>query len=86
MKRLKHALALVLCACSVTLYAAEKPVSPNASPEAQALLTYLYDISGKKLLSGQHNAPLNGSNRLAGMRCCPFTMNRKRLAIRFREN
>ncbi|WP_082087118.1 glycosyl hydrolase [Teredinibacter purpureus] len=47
--------------------AATKPVTPNASEEAKALLKYLYKISGKKILTGQHNAPLNGSNRLAGM-------------------
>lgn len=44
-----------------------EPVTPNASPEARALLKYLHRISGKKTLTGQHNAPLNGSNRLAGM-------------------
>lgn len=43
------------------------PVSPNASLEARALLKYLYSLSGKKILTGQHNAPLNGSNRLAGL-------------------
>jgi len=34
-----------------------KPVSPNASPEAVALLNYIYSISGKYLLTGQHNYP-----------------------------
>ena len=34
-----------------------KPVSPNASPEAVALLDYIYSISGKYLLTGQHNYP-----------------------------
>jgi len=43
------------------------PVVANASEEAKALLKYLYKISGKKILTGQHNAPLNGSNRLAGL-------------------
>lgn len=43
------------------------PVVPNASTEAKALLKYLYRISGKQILTGQHNAPLNGSNRLAGL-------------------
>jgi len=33
------------------------PVSPNASPEAKALLKFLYDISGKYTLTGQHNYP-----------------------------
>ncbi|KAA6326271.1 Mannan Endo-1 4-beta-mannosidase [termite gut metagenome] len=32
---------------------AVNPVVPNASPEAVALLNYLYDIKGKKSLSGQ---------------------------------
>ena len=40
------------------------PVTPNASPEAVKLLDYIYSISGKKTLSGQHGAPLTGSNRL----------------------
>ncbi len=39
-----------------------KPVSPNASPEAVALLDYIYSISGKYLLTGQHNYP-NIKNR-----------------------
>lgn len=43
------------------------PVTPGASAEARALLAYLYEISGNGILSGQHNAPLNGSTRLAGM-------------------
>jgi len=32
-----------------------KPVNPNASPEAVKLLRYLYRISGKKTLTGQHD-------------------------------
>ena len=31
------------------------PVNPNASPEARALLNYLYSISGKHTIVGQHN-------------------------------
>jgi mannan endo-1,4-beta-mannosidase len=34
-----------------------QPVTPNASPEARALLNFLYDISGKYTLTGQHNYP-----------------------------
>jgi mannan endo-1,4-beta-mannosidase len=34
-----------------------KPVSPNASPEAKALLEMIYSISGKYTLTGQHNYP-----------------------------
>ena len=32
-----------------------EPVNKNASTETQELLNYLYSISGKKTLSGQHN-------------------------------
>ncbi len=35
------------------------PVSPNASPEAKALLKFMYTISGKYTLTGQHNFPNN---------------------------
>ncbi|MGI4750427.1 MAG: glycosyl hydrolase [Janthinobacterium lividum] len=31
------------------------PVNSNASPEVKKVLNYLYDISGKSILSGQHN-------------------------------
>ncbi len=34
-----------------------KPVSPNASPEAKALLKLIYNLSGKYTLTGQHNFP-----------------------------
>jgi len=33
------------------------PVTPNASPEARALLKYFYSISLKHTLTGQHNFP-----------------------------
>lgn len=33
------------------------PVTPGASPEARALLQVLYELSGKHLLTGQHNYP-----------------------------
>ena len=33
------------------------PVTPNASPEARALLKFFYSISGKYILTGQHNYP-----------------------------
>jgi mannan endo-1,4-beta-mannosidase len=42
---------------------ADTPVTPNASPEAQALLTYLHDIHGKKMLSGQQRG-WRGTNEL----------------------
>jgi mannan endo-1,4-beta-mannosidase len=34
-----------------------KPVTPKASPEAVALLNFFYSISGKYVLTGQHNYP-----------------------------
>src|SRR5512136_352019 len=37
-----------------------KAVTPNASPEARALLQFFYDISGKYTLTGQHNYPDTG--------------------------
>lgn len=43
---------------------AVQPVTPNASPEAVKLLEYLYGISGKHTLAGQHCVPLVGSTRL----------------------
>ncbi|MDZ7261401.1 MAG: glycoside hydrolase family 26 protein [candidate division KSB1 bacterium] len=44
-----------------------QPVTPNPSPEAVNLLQYLYGISGKHTLTGQHCNPLVGSTRLAGV-------------------
>jgi mannan endo-1,4-beta-mannosidase len=39
------------------------PVTPNASPEARALLKFFYSISGKYILTGQHNFPnVKGKN------------------------
>ncbi|MEE9463906.1 MAG: glycosyl hydrolase [Bacteroidales bacterium] len=42
-----------------------KPVTPGPSDEAVALLKYIYSLSGKQTLSGQHCAPLIGSTRLS---------------------
>jgi hypothetical protein len=44
-----------------------QPVTPDPSPEAVELLQYIYAISGKCTLTGQHCAPLLGFTRLAGM-------------------
>ena len=44
-----------------------RPIVPNPSPEATDLLNYLYSISGKQTLTGQHCNPLAGSTRLAGV-------------------
>ena len=38
-----------------------EPVNPNATPEARALLKTLCSISGKGILTGQHNFPNNMS-------------------------
>jgi mannan endo-1,4-beta-mannosidase len=43
------------------------PIIPNASPEAADLVNYIYSISGKQTLTGQHCMPLAGSTRLAGV-------------------
>ncbi len=40
------------------------PITPGASKEAIDLLNYIYSISGKKTLTGQHNVPMLGSLRL----------------------
>ena len=42
-----------------------KPVTPNPSPETVKLLEYIYSISGKQIITGQHCAPLVGSTRLS---------------------
>ncbi|BDI31209.1 hypothetical protein CCAX7_32600 [Capsulimonas corticalis] len=33
------------------------PVNPNATPEVRALLDHLYEISGSRTMTGQHNTP-----------------------------
>jgi mannan endo-1,4-beta-mannosidase len=38
-----------------------EPVNPHATPEARALLAYLYSISGTGTITGQHNYPNDGS-------------------------
>lgn len=49
--------AAVLLLFSTIPAGAQAPVNPNASPEARALLGYLYSISGRYTLAGQHNYP-----------------------------
>ena len=52
------AIAVLLLLCHAPLGAQPRtPVNPHASPEARALLQYLYSISGKYTLTGQHNFP-----------------------------
>ena len=65
--RFQLAFAALAAACASSAFAAEEPVNPAASQEAKELLAYLYEISGEHTLSGQHNVPLVGSTRLAGL-------------------
>jgi mannan endo-1,4-beta-mannosidase len=46
----------VICLNSMS----QEPVTPNASPEVKALLKYIQGLSGKYILSGQHNFPASG--------------------------
>ncbi len=59
--RVRVAIALIAFAFAALLSAQtaanSSPVNPHASPEAKALLKYFYSISGKYVLSGQHNYP-----------------------------
>ncbi len=58
----KIALILSICLFLCTPYIrAQAPVNLKASPEAIALLNYIYSISGKQILTGQHAAPLMNS-------------------------
>ena len=47
--------ALTFLAQQIFAFEADTPVTPNASPEAQALMTFFSDIYGKKILSGQQD-------------------------------
>jgi mannan endo-1,4-beta-mannosidase len=59
---MKKSLFIILFTASGFLsVSAQEPVTPNASPEARALLKYIYSISGKQILAGQHNFPNSGS-------------------------
>jgi len=43
------------------------PITPSPSPESIDLLKFIYRLSGKQTLTGQHCNPLVGSTRLAGI-------------------
>ena len=63
MRKLTHASFCLLVVFNLLLpcLSAEpvrQPVTPDPSPEARALLSFLYSISGKNTLSGQHNQPI----------------------------
>ena len=70
MLSLNKQILVSVCILSLFLYVfifAQSPVTPNPSIEAQKLLSFLYEISGRHTLSGQHAAPLLGSTPLARM-------------------
>ena len=52
-------LLILLFAGSILSQQKFEPVNKNASPEAKALLDYLYSVSGKKIMSGHHNGSRN---------------------------
>jgi mannan endo-1,4-beta-mannosidase len=56
----KSTIALFLFVVLCTDVMATDPVNPNATPEARALLKYIQSLSGKFILSGQHNYPATG--------------------------
>jgi mannan endo-1,4-beta-mannosidase len=52
MKRIFILLTLITGICQAQGF---KPVNAGATPEVKALLSYLYSIKGKHILSGEHN-------------------------------
>jgi mannan endo-1,4-beta-mannosidase len=53
-------LTIIIGIYSSSIYGTDdttQPVTPNASPEAKALLKFIYSISEKYMLTGQHNYP-----------------------------
>lgn len=57
MKRILTITCLLIIFISQAYSQSLKPVNLNASPEAKALLSYLYSLKGKSILSAQHNYP-----------------------------
>lgn len=55
---MKHLLLLLIGLSAALAADAQKPVNPNASPEAVSLLQSIYAQSGKGTLTGQHSYPL----------------------------
>lgn len=48
-------LIIFLIGCQPVIKKGIEPVNPNATKEARELLSYLYSLKGKNILSGQHN-------------------------------
>jgi len=57
-------IGLLFSNCAGAATTPAKPVNPDASTEATALLNYLYGISGTHTLAGQHAVPLLRTARL----------------------
>lgn len=60
-KRTVKIIVVILLAFQAGTAWSDEPVNPDATPEARALLSYIQGISGRLILSGQHNFPLSGS-------------------------
>ena len=53
---MKRLIGIIMMTASLVANAQSfSPVNRNASPEARSVLSYLYSINGKYILSGQHN-------------------------------
>jgi mannan endo-1,4-beta-mannosidase len=61
MMRIAAILLAAMLGVSGWAQTAQEPVNPHATPEARALLAYLYSISGKATLTGQHTYPNEGA-------------------------
>jgi hypothetical protein len=62
--------ALALSPRALADSAAAGPVTPNASPEAVALLLLLNDVSGRCIPTGRHNFPnLRSRNTAFAAKC-----------------
>jgi mannan endo-1,4-beta-mannosidase len=59
MASLRRAALALLALLPATL--AAQPANPHASPEARALIALLNSVSGKGIVTGQHNFPNDGS-------------------------
>lgn len=57
MNPVRRLAVLLFLSALATLAPGAGPVTPNASPEARALLQLLYELSGRHTLTGQHNYP-----------------------------
>lgn len=51
---MKQTLLALLLLASALMADAQTPVVPNATPEAKALLHFLYEVKGRFVLAGQH--------------------------------